>query len=273
VPVTEREAQPPTELVATVQQATLPKPSFSIAGREGHPSNVAARMKGRNSRRPGVRTSDSAPQFPLPGPSIPPQLESVSEAGLTAATIGKGGFRSNKKNLPPAQGAGQASSLKGWLVSLTVMTAMLFAGGAVIYWAIPAQTMASVRNNNSAPKAEPETSTTKPAPDTPPVPSNSLAKQIEVTGFRFVAPANKKPEIHYLVVNHSPLALNDVTVYVTLHGGNSKPGQPPLSRFSFRAPNVPPYESKEMSSTIEKMTQPVTLPEWQDMRAEVTIGQ
>jgi hypothetical protein len=162
--------------------------------------------------------------------------------------------------------------VKGWLVSLSVMTLMLAVGGGVIYWAIPSQTLASVRSSPS--KTEPETpAPDKAVPETPGTPTNSLSKQIEVTGFRFVTPANKKPEIHYLVVNHSALALNDVTVFVTLHSGNAKPGQPPLSRFSFRAPNVPAFESKEMSSTIEKVTQPMALPEWQDVKVDVAIGQ
>jgi hypothetical protein len=261
---------PASELTATVVQQTLPQPSFSLASREGHPSSVASRMKPRTSR-PKVVTSESAPQFHLPGPSIPPQLESVSEAGLTAAAIGKMSFRSPKKGSAPGAKGG-ASSVKGWLVSLSVMTLMLAVGGGVIYWAIPSQTLASVKS--SASKAEPETpAPDKAVPETPATPTNSLSKQIEVTGFRFVTPANKKPEIHYLVVNHSALALNDVTIFVTLHSGNAKPGQPPLSRFSFRAPNVPPFESKEMSSTIEKVTQPMALPEWQDVKVDVAIGQ
>jgi hypothetical protein len=261
---------PASELTAAVVQQTLPPPSFSLASREGHPSSVASRMKPRTSR-PKVAVPESAPQFHLPGPSIPPQLESVSEAGLTAAAIGKMAFRSPKKPAA-APGKGAASSVKGWLVSLSVMTVMLAVGGGVIYWAIPAQTLASVRG--PAAKTEPATAAPDQAiPETPQTPTNSLSKQIEVTGFRFVTPANKKPEIHYLVVNHSALALNDVTVFVTLHAGNAKPGQPPLSRFSFRAPNVPAFESKEMSSTIEKISQAMALPDWQDVKVEVTIGQ
>ncbi len=268
--VTERPPVPPSELIAAVPQPGLPRPSISLAAREGNPRTVVAQMKPYTSR-PGIRSSQSVPQFALPGPSIPPQLQSVSDAGLTAAAIGKGGFGSKRKGAG-APGKGAASSVKGWLVSLSVMAAMLAAGGAVIYWAIPAQTMASVRNSVS--KTEPDAAAVANAAlETPATPTNSLTKQIEVTGFRFVATPNKKPEIHYLVVNHSQLALNDVTVYVTLHANAAKPGQPPLSRFSFRAPNVGPNESKEMSSTIEKISQPITLPEWQDMRVEVSLGQ
>jgi hypothetical protein len=64
-----------------------------------------------------------------------------------------------------------------------------------------------------------------------------------------------------------------MTVYVTLRTADDTPGQPPLSRFSFAAPNLGPYQSKEMISSIEKMNRPVALPEWQDLRADLEIGQ
>ena len=95
---------------------------------------------------------------------------------------------------------------------------------------------------------------------------------IEVTGFRILVDYNKKSEIHYLVVNHSPNELNDMTVYVTLHAAGAKPGQPPLCRFSFRAPSMKAFEVKEMTASIEKLTRSVTLPDWQDLRAEVQVA-
>lgn len=103
--------------------------------------------------------------------------------------------------------------------------------------------------------------------------SHPLAHYIEVTGFRFLVDLNKKSEVHYLVVNHSAAELADMTVYVTLRTADAKPGQPPVCRFSFRAPTLAPYESKEMTSPIEKLVHPVALPEWQDLRSEVQIAQ
>jgi hypothetical protein len=103
--------------------------------------------------------------------------------------------------------------------------------------------------------------------------AHPLAQFVEVTGFRIVVDFNKKSEIHYLVVNHSGADLSDVTVYVTLRTAGAKPGQPPVCRFSFRAPNLGPFESKEMTSTIEKLSRAITLPEWQDLRPEVQIAQ
>jgi hypothetical protein len=110
-----------------------------------------------------------------------------------------------------------------------------------------------------------------PAPEASVV--NPLSRSIEVTGFRIVTDPSKKPEIHYLVVNHTPVRVSNMTVYVTLRTADDKPGQPPLSRFSFAAPNLGPFQSKEMISSIEKMNRPVALPEWQDLRADLEIGQ
>jgi hypothetical protein len=73
-------------------------------------------------------------------------------------------------------------------------------------------------------------------------------------------------------VNHSPARFSDATVYVTLHAAGARAGQPPLCRFSFAAPNLGPFEAKEMISAIEKTNRPVNLPDWQALRAEIEIG-
>jgi hypothetical protein len=101
----------------------------------------------------------------------------------------------------------------------------------------------------------------------------ALSKTIEVSGFRFVVDLNNKSEIHYLVVNHSPAQFGGVMVFVTLRTADAKPGQPPVAHFSFRAPDLDPYGSREMTSPIQKISRPVTLPDWQDLRAEVEIAE
>ena len=79
------------------------------------------------------------------------------------------------------------------------------------------------------PDQRPARPTPEPAPD-PPVSvhstrsTNSLARIVEVTGIRFME-VNKKPQIHYLVVNHSSAPLSSVTVYVTLRATTAKPGK------------------------------------------------
>jgi hypothetical protein len=112
-----------------------------------------------------------------------------------------------------------------------------------------------------------------PAADVSSASAAPLAKAIEVTGFRIQMDPAKKSEIQYLVVNHTPARFSGVTVYVTLYAADSKAGQPPLCKFQFTAPNLAPFQAKDMTSAIERVTRPVSLPDWQDLRASVEIGE
>jgi hypothetical protein len=103
--------------------------------------------------------------------------------------------------------------------------------------------------------------------------ASPLSKAIEVTGFRIQVDPAKKSEIQYLVVNHSANRFAGVMVDVTLRAADAPAGQPPLGRFQFAAPNFGAFEPKEMSSAIERVTRPITLPDWRDLRADVEIGQ
>jgi hypothetical protein len=104
------------------------------------------------------------------------------------------------------------------------------------------------------------------------VESYLLAKTIEVTGFRFVV--DKQPKVRYVVINHSGGSLGGVTVYVTLRSLNAKPGQPPLYRFSFKAPALGPFESKEMAAAIDKgLDKSTPAADWQNLHADIELGQ
>ena len=149
------------------------------------------------------------------------------------------------------------------MISFLVMAGLLAVGIAVVFYLLPASHTAA-----DAKSAAPEPLTT-PAVEA----SHPVSQYIEVTGIRFVMDPNKKSEIQYLVVNHSAAELSDMTVFVTVKTANAKAGQPPLCRFSFRSTGLAPFESKEMTSSIEKLPHPVTLPDWHDLRAEVQIAQ
>jgi hypothetical protein len=97
-----------------------------------------------------------------------------------------------------------------------------------------------------------------------------LASLLEVTGIRFME-VNKRPQIHYLVVNHSSAPLASMTVYVTLRAATAKSGQPPIAKLTFRSPALAAFEAKEMFSSIERATGAVDLPDWQDLRADVDV--
>ncbi len=125
--------------------------------------------------------SKALPTVTLPGPALPRELMSLQAAGLVP--IRKGGRRGDA----PA-------SRNGWMMK-SVVVGILLTAGLATYSLMPGS------STGAPPRPAPE-----PAPE-PPVsaqstrPANSLARLVEVTGVRFME-VNKKPQIHYLVVNH-----------------------------------------------------------------------
>jgi hypothetical protein len=191
---------------------------------------------------------DSTRRVTLPGPMLTPALVSFKDRGLSP--ILREARRARNFAIP------------AWFLRLAIVAVVVLLGVRVTL---------STLSQKPAAAAPAEVTPVAIAPEASIV--NPLSRSIEVTGFRIVTDPSKKPEIHYLVVNHTPVRVSNMTVYVTLRTADDKPGQPPLSRFSFAAPNLGPFQSKEMISSIEKMNRPVELPEWQDLRADLEIGQ
>ncbi len=160
--------------------------------------------------------------------------------------------------------------IPGWMATALILGTLLGAGFtsviSVVRPAAEAKPSAAVQTNAEATAAA-------PTPEVASVSAAPLAKAIEVTGFRIQADPAKKSEIQYLVVNHTPTRFSAVTVYVTLYTADAKAGQPPLCKFQFTAPNLAPFQAKEMTSSVERITRPASMPDWQDLRASVEIGQ
>ena len=208
--------------------------------------------------RQEILAADSGPRITLPGPTLPPELTRLQDANVVTV-IGEQTAQRTMEALPPAKAP-------GWLVSALVMIVMLAAGLAVVYFLLLPRTVADAK-----PAPTPAAAATGPAPTSG---NSPLAKFVEVTGFRIVTspgdPA-RKSEVQYLVVNHSDADISDANVFITLR--SAKPGQAPLCRFSFKVPSLGPFEAKEMASPIEKTARGISLPDWQDVRADVQIGQ
>ena len=159
--------------------------------------------------------------------------------------------------------ATQAVRKSGMLVSAAVASGFLAVAIAGVFYAMP--TMA----RSEVPRAMPVEPPAQP-PAEPAAPIHEAPPELEVAGVRFVTDLpDRRPEIHYLVVNHTNTALNSVVVNVTLRAGAD---QPTLSQFSFRGPRLGPYESKEMVSTIERLNRPVDLPDWRNLQTEVELS-
>jgi hypothetical protein len=193
-------------------------------------------------------SSGNEPRITLPGPALPRELQSLQAAGLVPIGIARERLR---------------SSGYVWTARLAVTAILVTAGLAATYRVMP-----------GTPASAPVPGTTEPVKEQPEAArrdnSHSLARFVEVSGIRFME-LNKKPQIQYLVVNHSSAPLSSVTVYVTLRAANAKAGQAPLARFTFRSPSLAAFEAKEMANPIERVLGPLELPDWQDLRADVEI--
>jgi hypothetical protein len=196
-------------------------------------------------------------------------LNSLQGAGLAKILVDRP--RSARKGAP------------GWLVTSLVagvllaglLSLTLFNTPRTAAEPSPNPTPAPAASNESKadPKLAPTPASSSAAPGISSAASYSLSKAIEVTGFRFVG--DKKPEMRYVVVNHSGADIEAVTVYVTLRSSTAKPGQPPLYRFSFRSPMLAAFESKEMSAVPDKQMDKLarSTADWQNLHADIELGQ
>ena len=195
-----------------------------------------------------VLKRECGPRTTLPGPMLTRRLVKFEDRELNS--IAPGFLRAKKRLIP------------GWMASALIIGTLLGAGfTSVMSFVRPAGDGKQVAVAEAATPA-PVASSTSAAPASSP---------IEVTGFRIQIDPAKKPEIQYLVVNHSPLRVAGVNVNVTLYAINAKAGQPALCSFQFAAPNLGPFQAKDMTSAIDPQTRPGSVPDWQDLRASVEI--
>ena len=230
----------------TLQTSTRPVDLAPPLAPLGNYSPLAGRPLQAAIPETQILKRDCAPRTTLPGPMLTRRLVKFADRELHA--IPPGLLRVKKRLIP------------GWMASALIIGTLLGAGFTSV--------MSFVR-----PSAEGKQPLVAEAA-TPVAPSSSAApapSPLEVTGFRIQMDPSKKSEIQYLVVNHTPLRVTGVNVNVTLYAADAKAGQPALCTFQFAAPNLGPFQSKDMTSAIETTARTVNVPDWQDLRASVEI--
>jgi hypothetical protein len=152
-----------------------------------------------------------------------------------------------------------------WLV--TIMSALVFVvagvGGLLVYrfMSRPSGTAASPAKVERPAPAQAAGSAAQ----------NLLLENLEVAGLRLTEDSQKKMQVQFLLVNHSPAPLIDIAATVTLRPSTSKPGGGVVGVFAFRIPELGPYESREMKAPLEAKMRIYELPDWQFMRADLQL--
>ncbi len=237
LPWPEIEQARPKTLAIDLAPELAPLSDYSpLAGRPLRPSMPEAQVLKR----------ECAPRTTLPGPMLTRRLVKFGDHELSA--------------LPPAFLRTKKRLIPGWMASALIIGTLLGAGFTSV--------VSLVRPSAEAKQVSVAEAAAPVAANASSVPAHT---PIEVTGFRLQMDPATKSEIEYLVVNHTSSRVAGTMVSVSLYAADAKAGQPALCTFKFAAPALGPYQSKDMTSAIEQPTRPVTVPDWQDLRASVEI--
>ena len=160
---------------------------------------------------------------------------------------------------PPASGI----SLPPWLMSIVF---------AILFLAVVAGAYFVIRHFSGSGQA----AASSPAP-LENVPAASKAKAnmlqmfVEVVGVRLIEDPKKKPQVRFVVVNHSGAEISDLAANVNLWARTAKSDDEAIGNLSFKLPSLGPYEAKEMSAPLNTKLRVYELPDWQNLTAEVQI--
>lgn len=162
---------------------------------------------------------------------------------------------------PPASGI----SLPPWLMS--IVFAILFLGvGAGAYFVIR-----HFSGNGQAAASSPAPLENAPAASKAKANTNTLQKYVEVVGVRLIEDPKKKPQVRFVVVNHSGAEISDLAANVNLWARTAKSDDEAIGTMAFKLPSLGPYEAKEMSAPLNTKLRVYELPDWQNLTAEVQI--
>ena len=157
---------------------------------------------------------------------------------------------------------------------ITVPPWLLSIGFAILFLAVGAGAYFGIRyfsGSSEASTSAPATTESAPAPAATKAKANTLQKYVEVVGMRLTEDAKKKPEVHFVVVNHSGAEIADLAASVNLWARTQKSDEEAVGTFSFKLPSLGAYESKEMSSALNTKLRVYELPDWQNLVAEIQI--
>jgi hypothetical protein len=183
---------------------------------------------------------------PLAGPVVPQQLRNLTEQ--------HGGARGHAR---------KKASLPAWTVSFLVALTLFLGVGSLL------QYLAANRDAKAAPPAAAPSDQSSSPVSTNEQPATKL---VEVTGLRVASGPNHKPQLAFIVVNHSGNQLSGVGLQIAVRSANSTAGVAPLFRIATTIPALGPYQSREFRADLDPELHATELPDWQSLRADVRVN-
>jgi hypothetical protein len=197
-----------------------------------------------------LATLIAGPQAPpLAGPCLPPQLRNFME--------------SRNSNLRPSR---RRAALPLWMVSVLVAMVLFLSLGSLLQYLTASRDLKAA----SVTSAPPQTSVPAPAPPVRIAVEHPDARFVEVAGIRVVMAPNKKPQLQYLVINHSLGELTSLNIHIAVHSADSPTGAPLFSVSSI-VPSLGADQSKEIRTDLDTGIKAASIPDWQSLRPEILI--
>ncbi|HZU28124.1 MAG TPA: hypothetical protein VFA04_21515 [Bryobacteraceae bacterium] len=189
-------------------------------------------------------------------PALPSALRHFQEAVVPRIAYLK---RPGAETAPVAAAtAPERRGIPGWAITIgTAMGVLLVALFAVQRFTARADVHAA-----SAPAA---------AVSTPPAYGAwpSIDKYVEVTGVRITTDQKQNSEAVFSIVNHSSADIGAMAVKLTVPA--VKAGDPPLCDVSTNVEGLAPWEAREIRVPLAREVHASELPDWRDMRPQVSI--
>ncbi len=242
--------QPPASLLAAAPEIlTAPAPPATQWLRTPRPA-----LKPCLPAHLGLNLLTGGPKAPtLAGPCLPPQLQN---------------FLEQRSNTP--QSARKPVAFPTWLVSVVVATCLFLGAGSLMQYLTPNHDARAASTAPASPASAPA-SAPAAAPPLPVVQEHPLARFVEVAGVRVVNGPKGKPQLEYIVINHSGSPITGLDVRIAGRSADAPSGDP-LFSVSGIVPALGPYQSKEMHTDLDAGLRAASLPDWRSLRTEILVA-
>jgi hypothetical protein len=187
---------------------------------------------------------------PLAGPCVPQELRSLTE-----------------RRGPASGQARKKTSLPAWTVSFIIAVTLFLAVGSLL------QYLGGNRDAKAAAATAPPQDQSASAIQTG---EHAASKLVEVTGLRIATGANHRPQLEFIVVNHSATPLSDIGLQIAVRSASANAGNAgvaPLFRVSTTVASLGAYQSREFRAELAPEVHATDVPDWQSLRADVRITQ
>jgi len=148
--------------------------------------------------------------------------------------------------------------------ALTIVFALaIFGVVAGVYWLVGA-----LKGGSGSPAKQ--LSTVESPAAKPGARVSPFQKYIEVSGVRFIENAKKKPEVRFVVTNHSEAEITDLSGNVTIWARTQKSEEESAGTFTFKV-TLGAWESKDLTAPLSTKLAMIELPDWQNTTTDVQI--